>query len=168
LEIGQFNGWLEAANMSHDPNGSPIRLVVLVNPQGQILHHPYLTQEALKLRLKRRDSLQADPAVSKLLVDKQAEEYSDPIRRGVPFVAAAAELPSRRHKGWFVLVEQREEEALRPVHELTDHFNYLAAIALAVGVVVVLALWLVLFRVIRAASGLRTFPKAAAPQAELP
>lgn len=165
VDVIAFNRWLSAADGSRTSNGCPSRFMTLINHRGQLLRHPCprggSSGGVPKFPVERKD-FRDKPEVSRLLLAAMDESYEDLLRPGERYLAAAAEL--KENPGWYVIVQQEQKAALGPVHELTEQFDRLRWSAAAVGLVMVLALWLVLFRMIRAAP----HPRAVSPAGPRP
>lgn len=167
IKLDMFDRWLKASEGGALEDGCPRRLVVLINHRGQVVHHPCASSRSFGKAYENpmpRSAAGASPTWS-------SASYKDPLLPGDVCLAAASPItlnPRSLHKDWFVIVEQKRSVARQPVHDLTEQFDRLGLSALAVGLLVILVLWLVLFRVIRAVPGAHSTLRTAQPAGERP
>jgi hypothetical protein len=147
VHLETFNDWLVAAEGTANETGCPDRFAALVN-RGQLVRHScplagsprlpvardaYFETEELRLLLAR------EPAAS--------ERFVDPLRNGREYLAAAIRL--RENPDWMAIVEHDRALAMLPVTGLVGSFGTLGWLAGGFGLLAVVGLWGLLYRVTR-------------------
>lgn len=151
VQLETFQEWLEGAERA-DAGGCPERLVLLLD-RGQLVRHPCPGGGA-ESRLPMATYGESD-GVRRLLEAAEtggsaamvSESFIDPLRPGQIYLAAASRL--QRHPDWLCLVLQERPRALAPLGTLDGNVRDLAMLGTGVGLVMLLALYFLLFRLIR-------------------
>jgi len=147
VHLETFNQWLVEAEGVKTETGCPGRFAVLLN-RGQLVRHPCPAQRDARLPLSRETYFEKEE-VQRLLQDDSAyaADYRDPLRGGRSHLAAYVRF--RENRDWLAIVEHDREVALSPITSLVGSFSTLAWTAAVSGILLVLALWALLFRVTR-------------------
>ncbi|MEM1182958.1 MAG: serine/threonine protein kinase [Acidobacteriota bacterium] len=147
LHLETFNEWLSSTEIRRADSECPDRFVILVN-RGQVVRHPCPAPSAPAPPVGP-ESFFHQPSVQELLnrTPMESSDFLDPLRPGERFIAAARRLDG--HPDWVALVLQNRQAAVAPVEALTERLASLARIAGGLGLAVVAALWLLLWRVTR-------------------
>jgi hypothetical protein len=159
-----------------DQNGERvIALLDLRTEDGRLLDHPWMTPENLqKLRddevfnsltiypaeqrelEKLRELVRTDQPVNEENIDRK---YFDPIHKidaeanakyGMPWLAAFWPVGDT---GWFAVVQERRDDALRPVREIQDGLIKYALMGTGLCLTFVATSWYFVRRVVRTQSG---------------
>ncbi len=154
IHLETFNEWLAEAEGPPADGDCPNRFAVLLH-RGQLVRHPCPLDETTKLPVARLDFAET-PDVRVLVESEsgQAREYRDPLRERGVFLAAFRQF--RENEGWSAIVQHDRTQAMSPVTSLVRQFGNLGWVAAGVGVLLVMALWAMLYRVTREESLLPT------------
>ena len=146
LHLETFHEWLGRAE-SLKTESCPERMILLLN-RGQLVRHPCPSSTAPPLPVSMAGFFD-QPSVQELLSSESLThaEFEDPLNPGVEYLAAAAGLQG--HPDWTALVLEERANALAPLRDLARGLRKLAAVGMAVGLLMVLCLYALLFRVIR-------------------
>ncbi len=146
LHLETFHEWLGRAE-SLRPESCPERMILLLN-RGQLVRHPCPSSTAPPLPVSAAEFFDR-PSVQELLSSESLThaEFEDPLNPGTEYLAVAARLQG--HPDWTALVLEEKANALAPLRDLARGLRKLAAVGLAVGLLMVLCLYALLFRVIR-------------------
>jgi hypothetical protein len=143
LHLDTFNAWLSEAEGAPTSRGCPTRFGVLLN-RGQLVRHP--CPEGARFPPLAPEEFFELGAVQELVAssDGTAEGYRDPLRPG--FTYLASHMGFSANPDWTTIVQHDSEEAMAPVTSLVERFQTLAWIAGGTAVLLVLTLWVLLFR----------------------
>ncbi|HXV62214.1 MAG TPA: serine/threonine protein kinase [Vicinamibacteria bacterium] len=145
LHLDTFNQWLADAEGPPNETGCPTRFAVLLN-RGQLVRHPCPDEDSPRLPLARQAYFET-PVVRRLMDAGRVEDYRDPLRPGRGFFAASLRLGS--NADWAAIVQHDRTAALSPLTELVSEFTTLGRIAAGFGLLLVMTLWALLFRLTR-------------------
>jgi len=147
VHLDTFNQWLSEAEGPPNATGCPNRFAVLLN-RGQLVRHPCPTLAGARLPLPRGAYFDLEEVRNLLDAPRSVEEtFRDPLREGTSYLAAQARFQD--NDGWRAIVEHDRAVAMAPVTSLVDQFTTLGWIAAGAGLLLVTALWALLFRVTR-------------------
>ena len=146
LHLETFQEWLARAE-SFGEETCPKRMILLLT-RGQLVRHPCPPDAAPPLPVGSAQFVEQDSVRELLSSDTlTSAEFEDPLNPGVEYLAAAAKLET--HPDWTALVLEERANALAPLRNLARGLRKLAWIGMAVGLLMVLSLYALLFRVIR-------------------
>jgi hypothetical protein len=123
---------------------------VLLN-HSQLVRHPCPAANAPRPPVAPADYADREPLQQLWKApDSRTPAFADPLRSGRLFLAADA--PLRENPTWRTIVEFDREQSLAPIAQLNRQFGVIGIVAALVGLVAVLGLWLMLFRLTREAA----------------
>jgi hypothetical protein len=160
IQLDTFNEWLVEAEGERRATGCPDRFAVLFN-HSQLVRHPCPQDAATPLPIEPPGYASRD-AVQRLWTSPEARtaDFADPLRSDRSYLAATRSL--RENPDWRVVVEFDREQSLAPVTRLTQQFGTIGLIAAAVGLLAVIGMWVMLFRLTREGTASPSRPTHAA------
>jgi hypothetical protein len=147
VHLATFNEWIADAEGPKNATGCPDRFAVLLN-RGQLVRHPCPAEASPTLPISRSGYFDSS-GVQRLVTAEigRDDRFLDPLRAGRAHFAARVRF--RENPDWMTIVEHDRLLAMSPITSLSRSFSAVAWLGAALGVALVVGLWVLLYRLIR-------------------